>query len=236
MRRTIVKVLAACYTCQRTKHNRFTVSGTMIPILPEDPLDTIAADVYGPLPRTSNGHKFIFAVIDIFSKYTKLYPVTKLTGEKLAKFITEDWTPTVGKPKRVLTDNATYFAGYTWRTILAAQEVEPVYTTSYYPEGNSAERVMAEVGRFMRAYCKSAHSKWNKYLPFLESCVNSTYHESVVVTPHEIIFKKRDLTFLEKIVNFPPSPDEPRLDIVRLARDTLTKMAERRNKSLRPAL
>jgi hypothetical protein len=230
MRRQIAKLISTCEICQKTKYDRFTPGGHMIPIIPNKPLEVVSVDVYGPLPRSSHRHKFILVVLDIFSKYCKLYPVAQLNAAALAQFITGDFRSKVGTPEKVLSDNASYFNSSQWKEVLALNgNIEAIYTTTYHPEGNPVERVMAEIGRFMRAYCYRSHKDWSNKLTFLEDCLNCTFHTSTGFTAYEILHGKRNQTFLEKIIDFPMGV-QPKTNYVLLAKKNLEKMAEKRKK------
>lgn len=230
MRKRINHYVAACEICQKTKFDRHTLSGFMQPILTRKPGELISTDIYGPVPRTQQGHKFIFVVIDLFSKFTKFYPITKITGDKLANCIIQQWIPTVGKPERILSDNATYFRGQHWKGPLHRIGIQTISTTSYNPSGNPTERVMQELRRFMSVYAKSAHNKWNQYLNFLEFCINSTVHTSTGFSPNEVLFQRPEPNFLNDIINFPIQNTPIHIDYHRITNQKLIKAALQREK------
>lgn len=68
------------------------------------------------------------------------------------------------------------------------------------------------------------------YLPFLESCLNHTYHESTGLTPHEIIFGRKDDIFIKKLINFPLATDDTTCppNVLQIAKRNLYKAARRR--------
>lgn len=49
------------------------------------PFDTLHIDYYGPLERTKQGHKYVFEVIDGFSKFIKLYATSKADFQSAVK-------------------------------------------------------------------------------------------------------------------------------------------------------
>ena len=60
---------------------------------PEEPLELISIDFFGPLVKTKYGYEYILDMIGTFTKYTKLYPLRKSTSNdtigKLDDFITK---------------------------------------------------------------------------------------------------------------------------------------------------
>lgn len=53
------------------------------------------------------GKKLILVIIDLFTKYVKIYPSERTNVEEIKKCL-ENYVTEVGKPKRMITDNATY--------------------------------------------------------------------------------------------------------------------------------
>ena len=45
----------------------------------ETPLDFVAIDILGPLPRTSKGHRFLLVITDRYSKLVKTVPLRSIT-------------------------------------------------------------------------------------------------------------------------------------------------------------
>ena len=72
-------------------------------VMPEEPLELISIDFFGPLVKTKYGYEYILVMIDTFTKYTKLYPLWKATSNatigKLDDFITK-----LEKPQQILTE------------------------------------------------------------------------------------------------------------------------------------
>lgn len=230
MRQKITLYISTCCICQKTKFDRFTLAGLMQPILSNKPGELLSVDIYGPIPKTAYGHKYIFVVLDVFTKYTKFFPITKISGDKLSECILQKWIPLVGQPKKILSDNATYFKGSTWRVPLLQQGIQLIYTTLYNPSSNPVERIMQEIRRFMSVYCKNAHNKWNHYLNFLEFCVNSTTHTSTGLSPNELLFRRPDNTFLHQLIQFPPTDQPQEINYQRIAQQQLSKAALQRKK------
>ena len=69
------------------------------------------------------------------------------------------------------------------------------------PSSNPAERVLREVGRVLRTYCYDNHRKWSEFLNETETFLNIAHHETIGVTPYQMMFSKpppREITNLNK--------------------------------------
>ena len=63
-------------------------------------------DVIGPITlKASNGHKFIFMVIDYFTKWVEAASYASVTWSVVCKFIKREIIFRYGLPKRIISNN-----------------------------------------------------------------------------------------------------------------------------------
>jgi hypothetical protein len=62
------------------------------------------------LPRAPGGFRFLFIMINTFTKWMEAMPVANITQESAVKFL-HSIIYRFGMPRRVLTDNETRFKG-----------------------------------------------------------------------------------------------------------------------------
>jgi len=113
----------------------------------------VSADLMGPLPRGQGGCRYILAILDVFSKYIKLYPLKKATTDTIIKRLVNEYIPTIGLFKKILTDNGTQFTSTKWEKVMQGLKITNLHTTIYHPESNPVERANREIGRLLRTYC-----------------------------------------------------------------------------------
>jgi hypothetical protein len=65
----------------------------------------VALDIAGPLPETMSRNKYIFIVIDHYSKWCEVKAVANHGAKTTAKFLEDDVIYRYGVPKFVLIDN-----------------------------------------------------------------------------------------------------------------------------------
>lgn len=184
---SIKRRLRSCDLCQKTKSANHTSQGPWEPILTNNIGDLVSVDFYGPLPKGRLGATYIFVVIDSFSKFVKLYPLRKATAKAAASRLLNDYTKWI-QPKCVLSDHGSQFTSNTWQNTLKRTGVQPTHSSIRHPASNPSERVMRELGRIFRAYCRNNHASWVNHLPNIENCMNSVPHISTGFSPHEILF------------------------------------------------
>ena len=187
MHRDIRKFLAKCDICLRTKYPNRHYQGVMANIIPTDKNDLVAVDLYGPLPKARRGNKFVFLIINIFTKYTQTYPVNRPSAKVCLKHLFT-YLDKVGACKRVLSDHGTQFTSGLWKNTLNEKGIQCIYSTIRHPQSNPCERVMRELSRLFRVYCKTNHRSWLELLPHINTWLNIIPHDSTGVTPHEAQF------------------------------------------------
>ena len=63
-------------------------------------------DVIGPItPKVSNDHRFIFVVIDYFTKWVEATSYASVTKLVVARFIKKEIIYRYGLPERIISDN-----------------------------------------------------------------------------------------------------------------------------------
>ena len=91
MAKIIRQTLSTCDSCQRNKISTTASVVIQESVEPEEPLEIISIDFFGPLTKTRYGYECILVMVDTFTKYTNLYPLRRATCDatirKLADFI-----------------------------------------------------------------------------------------------------------------------------------------------------
>jgi hypothetical protein len=128
------------------------------PLSPKKPSDLVTVDYYGPLPESRSRVSYIFAVIDSFSKFVKLYPLCRAQAKLSAQRVL-DFHRTV-PTKVVLSDHGTQFQSKQWQETLEQWDIQPTFSTVRQPQSNPTERVMRELSRLFRTYCQDADANW----------------------------------------------------------------------------
>jgi len=237
MYHTIKRIIKTCDLCQRTKISNSIAREPTLSLIPEKPLEMVSADLMGPLPRGQGGCRYILAILDLFSKYVKLYPLKRATTDAIIKRIVTDYIPTIGLFQKILTDNGTQFTSQKWNRVMEGLKLKSVHTTGYHPESNPVERTNREIGRLLRTYCHKQHTNWLSWLDNIEFWINHTTHSSTGYTPQYTLFGRNTPLSITKLVVFPTyeaAPicfaTDPAPDIIQIVMRKTQKQAQLRNK------
>lgn len=160
MSRQIKKFILSCDLCQRVKSPNEKMIGPYGRVLSEGPSDLVSVDFYGPLPKLTGGMEYIFVILDVFSKYIKLYPIKKEKTEVILGKLFNKYIPEMGKPNRVISDHGSQFTSPKWKNRLRKEGIKVIFSSVRHPQGNPVERVMRELGRLFRTLCADKHTRW----------------------------------------------------------------------------
>ncbi len=105
----------------------------------------VALDTARPLPETKSGNKYIFVIVDHYSKWCEAKAVADHGAKTAAKFLEDDVICRYGVPKFVMTDN-----GGEWATkfdvMCKDYGIQHQHTTPQWPQCNGmVERLIKTI-------------------------------------------------------------------------------------------
>uniref|UniRef100_A0A803TTB8 Gypsy retrotransposon integrase-like protein 1 n=1 Tax=Anolis carolinensis TaxID=28377 RepID=A0A803TTB8_ANOCA len=190
MRKDIKNHVVQCDDCARNKSRGGKPMGLLQTVVePTRPWECVAMDFVGELP-VSKGHRYIWTVLDLFSKQAHFIPLTKLpSAEKLAELYINHIYKLHGCPSRVVYDRGVQFTAKFWENFLEMLGAERSLSSAFHPMTNGAvERTQQTLGQFLRMYSNIRQNDWSKWLAFAELAFNSTIHSATNKTPFEIVY------------------------------------------------
>jgi transposase InsO family protein len=230
--RKIRKFVSRCDICQRVKHPNRSYMTEWRSHLPTERGMLCATDLFGPLPVGRGGVRYILVILDIFSKFVKLYALRAATTKACLNKIANHYITHVIQPKRLLSDNGSQFASPLWRRKLGEMGIEVMYTPIRRPQSNPSERCMRQIGQFCKIYCSQNHKEWPLLLNDIEKWLNKSVSESTGYTPVELMFEEAapDLfrSYLKKAADQLPA-EETHQQRALMAYARMKERAARRN-------
>lgn len=103
-----------------------------------------------------------------------------------------------------MSDHGVQFVSKVWPTRLTDLGVSPTTTSVYHSQSNPIERIMRELGRFLRIYCHMSHTDRPRYVKYVEWVLNNTIHESTGFTLEEIFLKGDRYNPITEAIECPP--------------------------------
>ena len=98
------------------------------------PFYQVGIDFVGPLPRTTQGNKYIIVAVDYLTKWPEAQPVPAATAEEAAKFIYEIIICRHGCLQKILSDRGTHFNNKLIEQLMSKFLIKHLLSTPYHPK------------------------------------------------------------------------------------------------------
>lgn len=184
----VQEVVSNCIPCILSSKKSGKQEGLLHPIPKGDePLNCYHCDFLGPLPSTKKCYKYLFTVIDAFSKFVWIYPVRSTsTRDALERLLLQQTT--FGNPSRIITDKGSAFTSTEFETFCQEQSIEHITITTGVPRGNGQiERIHGTLIPVLAKLSIDDPTQWFKFVPRLQRILNSTTTRSTKFTPFEVL-------------------------------------------------
>jgi transposase InsO family protein len=159
-----IELVKRCSVCQFHAKKIHTPAQTLQMIPHSWPFEVWGLDILGPFPRAIRGFRYMYVVIDKFTKWLEATPVVKINKQSTVKFI-KSIIYRFRVPNMILTDNRSQFTSRVFQEYCKDLSVQICYASVAHPESNGQiKRANAEILRGLktRAYdCLKKHgAKW----------------------------------------------------------------------------
>ena len=152
--------------------------------------DTVSVDYIEGQRADDYGMTGVVVIVDNFSRFTDLHPVTSVNAENSADALLS-FVGRYATPARFCTDRGTSFANIIMQGLTERLGAGHHLTTAYSKEQNAiVERQNKEVLRHLRniIFDKRVANKWSKYLPLVQRIINTSVNTSTGVAPSDVVF------------------------------------------------
>lgn len=184
----IKEYISNCLKCITYSSPAGKPEGMLMPIPKGDaPFHTIHIDHFGPLETTNQRNKYIFVIIDGFTKFVKLYACASTKTDPTIKHLT-DYFRYYSKPIRVVSDRASCFTSEYFTSFLQDQNIVHVLISTGVPRANGQVEVVNKSIRAMCAKLSEATNKWDSTLVQVEFAINNTVNQSSKFSPSQLLF------------------------------------------------
>jgi len=153
MVKDIHTTITKCTTCAQ---NRLALLGHTTPLTlfpATEPLTELSVDIFGPIPASKKGDRFILVITDRFAKLTKCVALRRSTAMSVASAIIDAWVSAYAPPDRILSDQRPQFMSNFFIAVMKMLGIETVRTTAYRPQTNRhVERYNRTMATQLRHY------------------------------------------------------------------------------------
>lgn len=188
MRQTVKDYISNCLKCIVFSSKSGKIEGQLHSI-PKGivPFDTCHIDHYGPLKKCSNGDKYIFLIVDAFTKFLKVYACRTVKTHEVIKHL-NSYFAAYSRPKRIVSDRGTAFTSLEFEEFLEEENVKHILIATGCPWANGQVERFNRSIRPMLAKLSESPALWNKVLCDVEFAINNTVNSSTGETPTKLLF------------------------------------------------
>ena len=142
--------------------------------------------------KNNNGYRYIFVIIDNFSKYLFTTPLKNKNSQTMTKEFSNILSHSKRKPNKIETDRGKEFYNSTFKNFLKLNDINH-YSRFTEKRAVIAERVNKTIRNMLKKpVFEKGNSDWLSELPSINKTYNNTFHHSNKMTPTEASKKKNE--------------------------------------------
>ena len=146
-------------------------------------------DVIGPItPKASNGHRFIFVVIDYFTKWVEAASYASVTKAVVARFIKKEIICRYGLPERIISDNGLNLNNDIVTEVCTRFKIKNHNSVPYRPKMNDAVETANKNVKKIIAKATETYKDWHEKLPFALHAYRTGVRTSIGATPYSLVY------------------------------------------------
>jgi len=169
--------ITECTTCAQSRLalRRHTSPLTLFP--DTEPLTDLSIYIFGPIPATKAGTRFILVITDRFFKLTRCVALRRIKAISVASAIIDAWVACYGPPDLILSDQGPQFLANFFIAVMKVLGTETVRTTAYHPQTNGqVEKYNLSMATQLRHCLTDDPRRDDELLPVLTMAYNSQTH------------------------------------------------------------
>ena len=152
-----------CSSCSQRKtttpHNRAPLHSVSI----GSPMQMVAVDILGPLPRTSTGNRYVLVAGGYFTEWIEAYPIPNQEAVTVAQKLLDEMFCRFSLPERLRSDQGRQFEADIIKQLCQLLQVEKTRTTPYHPQSDGfIERFNRTLFNMLSTCLDHHNSDWDK--------------------------------------------------------------------------
>ncbi|GFW93655.1 uncharacterized protein TNCV_4541841 [Trichonephila clavipes] len=162
-----------CPDCIKYKASNQKPSGLLQTPVPAQRFETLVIDLFGPLPESKDGKRWIPIIEDCTTKWVELFALLNATAKECAITLIEEVLLRYGIPRRLISDNGTQFVSAVMQQICYLLNIHQSLIPVYHPQANPVERKNRDLKPRLAILVQDKHDCWSEKLPFIRFALNT---------------------------------------------------------------
>jgi hypothetical protein len=136
LRRDVENWISKCDVCASRKPPHRKPKAPMKVYYVGVPMERLAIDIAGPLPKTNKGHKYILVISDYFTKWTQAFAIKDQEATTIASILVNEIVSLFGVPKMLHSDKGSNFESKVFREMCKILQIDKTRTTTRRPQSD----------------------------------------------------------------------------------------------------
>jgi len=154
------------------------------------PLETYHIDHLGPISSTKKSYAHILVVVDVFTKFSWLYPTKSTSAEEVIDRLTKQ-AVIFGNPRQIVSDRGTAFTSNLFQKYCNNENIEHILIATGVPRGNGqVERINRIVIPILTKLSAPHPETWYKSVNRVQQYINSSMSRSTGLSLFELLIGK----------------------------------------------
>ena len=207
-RRDVHKWCSSCEVCGSRKGPNKKNRGKMGHVKAGFPMERVALDIMGPLPRSDRGNRYLLVLSDYFTKWVEAYSIPNQEATTIARKVVEEFICRFGVPLAIHTDQGRQFESALFREMCHLLDIDKTRTTAFHPQsGGLVERMNRTLENMLSMFVSEHQRDWDHYIQFLLLAYRSTTQESTNASPNLLMLGREVFLPVDVIFGRPPGQE-----------------------------
>lgn len=152
------------------------------------PMERIAVDVLGPLPKTDSGNQYILIAQDYFTKWPEAFALPNQQAATVAEVLVNQFFTRFGIPMELHSDQGRNFESETFREVCRLLGINKTRTTPYHPQSDGmVERFNKTIEDGLAMFVNAHQTDWDMHIPLLLMAYRSAEHTATKISPSRMM-------------------------------------------------
>ena len=159
------------------------------------PMQLVAVDIMGPLPRTNAGNQYILVAGDYFTRWMEAYPIPNQEAVTVAEKLVNNFFCRFSVPEQLHSDQGRQFEACVFQEICKLLHINKTRTTPYHPQSDGLierfNRTLQNMLAVSLSDSSSDQSEWETLLPKACLAYNTSVQPTTGFTPFFLMYGRQ---------------------------------------------
>ena len=191
MRKDITTFATTCSHCQKRKSATQVVQNPLVSVYPRmfRPFDRCHMDLFGELPETAGGYKYVLVFKCALTKWVEYFPLRSKEAKEIAECYVDEIVMRHCAPRILITDAGNEFNNRILKAICKMLRTKKITTSPYNPRADGlAENQVKTCKDMLSSYCNVYQNDWDQYLSVVAHHYRTTYNDAIGMTPYKALY------------------------------------------------